>query len=333
MSLHSAQRPRVLVTRRTFPEAAAHLREVAHVTIWEQPQPATPAELKELVRGAAGLYAHITEKVDGAVMDAAGGSLKVITEFGVGYDNIDASAATARGIYVSNTPGVLTETTADHAFALLMASARRVAEGDRFVRSGGWKWFDPLDFLGAEVNGATLGIVGFGRIGSAVARRASGFKMKVIYFSRSQPPEEFGAKRVATLEELLEQSDFVSIHVPLLPETRHLINEARLARMKRSAILINTARGGVIDQRALYEALQSGALAHAGLDVTDPEPIARDDPLLRLDNVTVVPHVASATGATRLRMAMMCVENVIAGIRGDAPPYCVNPEALKNRDG
>ena len=331
MTVRDTNRPKVLVTRRTFPEAAARLREVADVTVWEQPQPATPSELRGLTRGVTGLYAHITERVDGDLMDASGGTLRVITEFGVGYDNIDATAATARGIYVANTPGVLTETTADHAFTLLVAAARRVAEGDRFVRAGEWKWFDPLDFLGAEVNGATLGIVGFGRIGSAVARRAVGFNMKVIYFSRSQPADEFGATRVTTLDQLLEQSDFVSIHVPLRPETRHLMNAQRLGRMKPTAILVNTARGGVVDQRALHDALKSGKLAHAALDVTDPEPVAKDDPLLSLDNVTILPHVASATHATRMKMAMMCVENVVAGIQGEAPPYCVNPEAGKNR--
>lgn len=327
----SPSRPRVFVTRRTFPEAAARLRAEADVQIWEQPQPATSGQLASMVKGAAGLYTHITEKADSALMDAAGGSLKVIAQFGVGYDNVDVAAATERGVCVGNTPGVLTETAADHAFALLIAAARRVAEGERFVRSGGWKWFDPLDFLGAEVNGATLGIIGLGRIGGAMARRAVGFNMKVIYFSRNRPKEEHGATRADSIDALLGESDFVSIHVPLNSESRHLINADRLAKMKPGAILINTARGGVVDQKALADALASGGLAHAALDVTDPEPPSPDDPLLKLANVTIVPHVASATSATRMRMAMMTVDNVLAGIRGEKPPYCVNPDALTRR--
>jgi glyoxylate reductase len=238
-------------------------------------------------------------------------------------------ACTRRGIPVGNTPGALTETTADLAWALLMAAGRRVAEGDRYVRAGRWRTWGPQLLLGGDIHGATLGIVGFGRIGQAVARRAGGFGMTTLYWSRTRAhpgaERELGATFVE-LDELLARSDFVSLHVSLNDETRHLIDAAALARMKQSAVLVNTARGPVVDQAALAEALREGTIAAAGLDVTDPEPMAPDDPLLQLDNCLVVPHIASASHATRGKMAEMAAANLLAGLRGERLPNPVNPE-------
>ena len=326
----SDTKPNVLVTRRTFDEAAARLRESADVTILETGDPPDRDGLKALLRDVDGLYAHIVNEVDGDVMDAAP-RLKVITEFGVGYDNIDEDAASERGIAVANTPGVLSETTADQAFGLLLATARRIPMDYVYVREGRWGPFDPLDLLGADVHHQTLGIVGMGRIGGEVAKRAVGFDMTVLYHNRNRRSDEMGAEYVSTLDELLERSDFVSIHAPLNDETRHLMSTPQFARMKPTAALINTSRGPVVDQKALYEALKSGEIAAAGLDVTDPEPMRANDPLLTLPNCVVVPHVASATVGTRMKMAMMCVDNVLAGINGEFPPYCVNREAIEGR--
>jgi glyoxylate reductase len=260
---------------------------------------------------------------------AAGTRLRVVANMAVGYDNVDVPAATARGILVTNTPGVLTETTADMAWALLLAAARRVAEGDRLTRTGGWKAWHPSFLLGRDVHGATLGIVGLGQIGLAVARRARGFDMRLLYHSRTRRPEaesELGLGFVE-LEQLLKESDFVSLHVFLSPQTRHLIGERELALMKPTAVLVNTTRGPVVDQRALYRALKEGRIAAAGLDVAEEEPVPLDDPLLTLDNVTITPHVGSASVATRGKMAAMAVENVLAALRGEQPPNCVNPQA------
>jgi glyoxylate reductase len=230
---------------------------------------------------------------------------------------------------------VLTETTADLAFALLMATARRVAEGDRFVRAGRWKTWGPMLLLGPDVHGSTLGILGFGRIGQAMARRAAGFGMTILYHDPVRLPDEvtapLGAEYVE-LDELLARSDFLSIHVNLTDETRGLLNAERLARMKPTAIVVNTARGPVVDQTALFEALRDGVIGGAGLDVTDPEPIAMDDPLLALPNAIITPHIASGSRATREQMATMAVDNLLAGLRGELPPNCVNPEALSGRN-
>jgi glyoxylate reductase len=250
----------------------------------------------------------------------------------VGYDNIDIPAATRRGIPVGHTPGVLTETTADFAFALIMAGARRVAESDSLVRRGGWRAWGPMTMLGQDVHHATLGLVGLGRIGGEVAKRARGFSMRVLYHDavrRSQEEErELGVEYVPELAKLLAEADFVSVHVPLLPETRHLIGAAEFALMKPTAVFVNTSRGPVVDQRALYEALKVRRIFAAALDVTEVEPIQPDDPLLTLDNITITPHIASASFATRSRMAMLAAENLIAGLAGKLPPHCVNPAAL-----
>ncbi len=317
------ERPSVLVTRR-IPEAGlSAVRAVAEVDLWDDELPPSREVLLERVRGVDGLLSLLTDRVDDAVLDAAGSGLKVVSNFAVGYDNIDVDACRARGVAVGNTPGVLTETTADLAFALLMAVARRLPEGYDFVRADRWQTWGPLLLLGKDIHGATLGIVGFGRIGREVARRARGFGMRTLYFSRRQASPELEAELGATfvpLDELLATSDFVSLHTALNEQTHHLIDAAALARMKDGAILINTSRGGVVDQTALAEALRSGHLFGAGLDVTDPEPMRADDPLLALPNCLVVPHVASASERTRDRMAQKAAANLIAGLQGEPLP-------------
>jgi lactate dehydrogenase-like 2-hydroxyacid dehydrogenase len=260
-------------------------------------------------------------------MDAAGPGLRVISNFAVGVDNVDVAEATRRAIPVGNTPDVLTDTTADLAWALLMAAARRIIEGDRYVREGRWQTWEPQLLLGQDVHGATLGIVGYGRIGRAVARRAGGFDMRVLVTSRRPIAEPDGAASV-DFATLLEQSDFVSIHTPLTTETRGMFDRTAFARMKPSAILVNTARGPIVDTNALAEALASGRLAAAALDVTDPEPIPPSSPLLKLPTCIVVPHIGSASVQTRNRMATMAARNLIAGLNGEPLPHCVNCEAL-----
>lgn len=319
---------KVLVTRRQFEDQVDRLRAEAETVVLTRPAPATREELLEAVKDCTGIFAHITDRIDGEVMDAAGDSLKVIAEFGVGYDNIDTAAASERNIAVGNTPGVLTETTADFAFALIQAAARRLAESDRFVRRGEWKWFDPLDLLGIDINGSTLGIVGMGRIGSSVARRALASGMNVIYFNRNKAEDDLGCKLAGSLDELLAEADFVSLHCPLTPETQGLISAAQLKTMKDGAALINTARGPVVNMDDLTVALKSGTIAYAALDVTDPEPIPAGHPLLELENVTLLPHIASATVGTRRKMSEMTVDNILAVLRGELPPNCVNSEHL-----
>jgi len=320
--------PKILVTRRTFPEAAEKLKASgAEVEIWDGEDSPDRTALVEAVRDVDGLYAHITNAVDAEVMDAAP-NLKVIAEFGVGYDNIDVNAANERGIAVCNTPGILSESTADEAFALLASMARRTYDLPGIVKRGEWGDFNPLAYLATDIHHKTLGIVGMGRIGSEMAKRASGFNMNVIYYNRNRRDEEFGATYVDSLEELLERSDFVSLHNPLTPDTENLMSADQFKLMKKTAILINTTRGPVVNQADLYEALKSGEIAGAALDVTVPEPIPSDHPLLTLENCMIMPHVASATGDTRLKMAMMSVENVLAGVAGDWPPYCVNQSEI-----
>jgi lactate dehydrogenase-like 2-hydroxyacid dehydrogenase len=321
-------RPRVLVTRE-IPDAGLRLlRDVAYVDVWDGPMPPPRDELLRRVRGVEGLLALLTDRVDDELLDAAGPALKVVSNLAVGYDNIDLEACARRGIPVGNTPGVLTEATADLAFALLMAVARRLPESAALVTQDRWLTWDPMLLLGRDISGATLGIVGFGRIGREVARRARGFGMRILAHSRRPAPaevyRELGAEPVE-LDVLLEQSEFVSVHVNLSAETRHLIDAAALARMRPGSILINTSRGPVVDQAALVDALRSGHLAGAGLDVTDPEPMRADDPLLALPTCLVVPHIGSATRLTRDRMAEKAARNVIAGLRGEPLPDPVPP--------
>jgi len=321
-------RPRIFVTRR-IPDIGMELMQLqADVELWQEPRPPEYSLLAQKARGVDGLLCMLTDKIDGSLMDTIGPQLKVISQVSVGIDNIDLAAATDRNIPVGNTPGVLTDTTADLAWTLLMTAARRVAESDRFVRAGKWKTWGPIDFLGLDITRATLGIIGFGRIGQAVARRAQGFDMRVLYHSRQRRPEaeqECRAQYV-DLDTLLHEADFVSLHTNLTTETHHFINEARLAAMKPTGILINTARGSVVDPKALYRALASGTIAYAALDVTDPEPIEPDDPLLTLDNIVVIPHIGSASVKTRNKMAEMAAENLIAGLKGERLPNCANPQ-------
>jgi len=316
-------RPRVFVTRVIPDEGLALVRDACDTDVWVEDVPPPRDELVRRIAGCDGVLTLLTDRVDDEFLDAAGPQLRVVSNYAVGYDNIDVAACARRGVAVGNTPGVLTETTADLAWALMMAAARRVTEGDRYVRAGHWRTWGPMLLLGSDVHGATLGIVGFGRIGQAVARRAAGFGMTVLYHSRGRVPEAieiaFGATHVG-LNDLLERSDIVSLHVSLTSETRGLIDAAALARMKPTAVLVNTARGPIVDPVALAAALRDGVIAAAALDVTDPEPIPVDDPLLSLDNCLIVPHIASASRATRGRMATMAAANLLAGVRGEPLP-------------
>jgi glyoxylate reductase len=297
------------------------------VEIWDREIPPPHEVLVEKVRDKQGLFCLLTDRIDAALMDAAP-ALKVISQCAVGYDNIDVGAATARGIPVGNTPGVLTDATADFAFTLLMAAARRVGEAIDYVRAGRWTTWGLTLLLGQEVYGATLGIIGLGRIGKALARRASGFAMRVLYHDAVRQPEaeaELGVQ-YCEMDELLRESDYVSLHTSLTEETRGLIDARALSTMKPSAILINTARGPIVDSDALYEALKEGQIAYAALDVTDPEPLPADHRLLDLPNLIVTPHIASATVTSRNLMATRAVRNLVAGLRGEQLPYCVNRE-------
>ncbi len=326
-------RPKVFVTREIPERGLSKIREHFEVDLWTDEAPPPKDVIIERVRDVDALVSLLTDPIDAEVFDAAP-KLRIVSQYAVGYDNIDIEEATKRGIYVTNTPGVLTETVADFTFALMLAVARRVVEADRYVREGRWKvaWH-PLMMLGSDVYGRTLGIVGMGRIGSAVARRAKGFGMRILYYDsvrREDLEKELGAEFV-DLDRLLEESDYVSLHVPLTPETYHLIGEEQLRKMKPTAFLINTARGKVVDQRALYKALKEGWIAGAGLDVFEQEPIPPDDPLLKLDNVVLAPHAASASHETRSRMAEMVAENLIAFLNGKVPPNLVNKEVVNVR--
>ena len=320
-------KPKVFVTRIIPDKGLDLVKEFCEVDLWQEELPPNREELIKRVRGMDGLLCLLTDKIDGEVMDAAGKRLKVISNHAVGFDNIDVQAATVRKIPVGNTPDVLTDATADFAFALMMAAGRRLIEADRYVRDGKWKTWGPMLLLGTEMKGATLGLVGFGRIGKAVARRAAGFDMRVIYYSPSEPKPDSDVKvtRVG-FGTLLEESDFISLHTPLTTDTHHLIDSAALARMKPNAVLVNTSRGPVVDMEALYEALKAKRIFAAGLDVTEPEPLPIDHPLFTLDNVIIVPHIASASKVARDKMAWMAAQNLIAGLKGEHLPNCVNPQ-------
>jgi glyoxylate reductase len=302
---------KVFITR-TFPFAALERLQAGHdVDVWDDNAPPPREVLLERSADADGLLTIITEKVDAELFDAAP-SVKAVANLAVGRDNIDLAEAARRGIAIGNTPGVLTDATADIAFALLLGIARRINEGERQVRNGEWVPWYPTHMVGGDTADTTLGIVGWGRIGQAMARRGEGFGMHVIHSSRSSG---------VSLDELLEQSDYVSLHTPLTPETRHLMGAEQFKRMKKTAYLINTARGGVVDQVALREALEAGEIAGAGLDVTEPEPLPKDDPLLTAPILLVVPHVGSATVRTRSRMADMAVDNLLAALAGKDMPH------------
>lgn len=321
-------KPRVFVTRQLPGDGLGRLAREANVSVWPDEMPPPRDDLLGGVRDADALICLLTDKIDAEVMDAAPG-LRVVSNVAVGYDNIDVPEASRRGIFVANTPGVLTDTTADFTWALLLAAARRVVEGDATTRAGGWKTWHPSFLLGHDVHAATLGIVGLGQIGTAVARRARGFGMRILYNDQTRRPEaeaELGLTYVE-LDELLAAADFVTVHVPLSPETHHLMDEGRFRLMKRTGVFVNTSRGPVVDQRALHDALSAGTIAAAAIDVTEVEPLPPDDPLLSAPNLIVTPHIASASVATRSKMADMAVDAVLAVLRGETPANCVNPEA------
>lgn len=327
----NSAKPRVFVARTLPGSALQRLAAQTEMHLWDGPLPPPRERLLAEAAQANGLLTLLTDRVDAELLGIAP-RLRAVSNMAVGFDNIDVPACTARGVLVGNTPGVLTDTTADFAFALLMAAARRIVEADAFTHAGRWQTWDPGLLLGQDIHHATIGLVGMGQIGQAVARRAHGFDMRILYVDaipRPQIEAATGARRV-DLDELLRDSDFVTLHVPLLPETHHLIGAAQLATMKPTAVLINTSRGPVVDQAALAAALRAGRPGMAALDVTDPEPIAMDDPLLTLPNVIIAPHIASGSRATREQMAEMAVENLLAGLRGDLPPNCVNPEARES---
>jgi glyoxylate reductase len=311
---------KVFVARRLPGGAVDRLRAEHEVEVWEGSMPPGKEELLARAPELDGLLALLTDPVDAEFL-AAAARLRAISNYAVGVDNVDLAAATERGVPVGNTPGVLTESTADLALALMLGIGRRIAEGDAYVRRGEWRTWEPGLLLGRDLHGATVGIVGFGRIGRAVARRCEGFGCEVLYTSRGEGVE---------LGELLERSDFVTLHAPLTPETRGLIDSAALRRMKPTAYLINTARGPMVDTHALARALHEGEIAGAALDVTDPEPLPGDHPLLDAPGLLVVPHIASATHATRERMAEMAVDNLLAGLAGERMPNCVNPEVYES---
>lgn len=324
-----------VVVLRVIPDAGLDLlREAAaggdiELDIWPDELPPTTDALAAFVHGAVGAVTLVTDKIDGTLLDAEP-QLRVLSNFAVGYDNIDVEAATARGVMVCNTPGVLTETTADMTWALLMAAARRIVEAADYVRAGRWKTWGPTLLLGRDVHHATLGIIGLGRIGKEVAKRARGFDMEILAYDEYHDDAFATAMgvRYVSLNELLEQSDFVTLHCALTPDTYQLIGHDELARMKPEAILINAARGPVVDTDALTNALRDGVIRAAALDVTDPEPIPPDHPLVSMENVVIAPHIASASDATRDRMAVMAATNLLQALRGERPTHLVNPEVL-----
>ena len=325
-------KPKVLVTRKIPPPGLEIVSEYCDLDLYEGYEPIPNAELLSRIRDKDGLLCLLTDKIDKSVYDASP-RLRVVSSYSVGYEHIDVDEATKRRIYVTNTPGVLTEATADLTWALLMATARRIVEADSFVRKGLWKHWHPELMLGHEVHDKVLGIIGLGRIGEAVARRAKGFNMKILYYDKIRKrdlEEQLGAE-YKDLEDLLKESDFVTIHVSLNPDTYHLINESRLKLMRSSTILLNAARGPVIDQKALAKALKEGRIAGAGLDVYEKEPIDLDDDLMRLYNVVLLPHIGSAEIETRSKMAELAARNLISVLKGEMPPHLVNPEVLKLR--
>jgi len=323
-------KPKVYVTRLIPREALEKLGENTDYAIWDGEVPVPRDVLLREIQAVDAVLSLLTDRIDAAVMDGTP-KLRVISNMAAGFDNIDVREATKRKIMVCNTPGILTDTTADFAFAMMLAAARRIVEAERTVRAGKWKTWGPMILLGQDVHHATVGIIGLGRIGAAVGKRARGFDMNVIYYDTVRRPDlenELGVE-FADLNTLLAKSDFVTIHTPLLAETHHLIGEEQLRLMKKTVILVNTARGPIVDPKALYKALRDGQIAYAALDVTDPEPIPLDDPLLTLDNIIIAPHISSASVATRTKMAMMAVDNLLAGLKGERPAHLVNPSVLE----
>lgn len=328
------RRPRVFISRQITDAALERIVQQADTDVWPDEMPPPRDELLRRVAGVDGFLSMVSDRVDEELLERAGPQLNVVSNYGVGVDHIDVAACTRHGVAVGNTPGVLTETVADFAFALLLAAARRVAEGHDFVREDRWKAWSPGLLNGPDVHHATLGIVGFGRIGREVAKRGRGFDMRILYVARQPASTEDEARlgaRQASLDELLAQSDFVSLHVPLSPATHHLMNRETLGKMRPAAILVNTSRGPVVDSDALYEALKAGVIAGAALDVTEPEPMSGDHQLVSLPNCLVVPHIASASFATRAKMAAIAADNLLAGLAHAPLPSLVNPEVNAQR--
>ncbi len=319
-------KPKVFVTRLISENALDLIRKHCDVDVWQEELPPPLSVLIKRSSGSEGLLCLLTDEINEEVL-AAAPRLKVVSNMAVGVDNIDIAGATRRGLPVGHTPGVLTDATADMTLALLFSAARRIVEGEKYVRTGSWKTWSPQLLLGADFSGATLGILGFGRIGQAVAKRAAGFGLRVTYHDPSQEPA-LDALPVG-MDQLFTQSDFITLHIPLTEETRHLINSNTLVKFKANAILVNTARGGIVDHQALYEALKARRIFAAALDVTEPEPLPVGHPLLALDNCIITPHIASASLRTREKMAEMAAMNLIAGIKGERLPNCVNPEVYK----
>ena len=320
-------KPKVFVTLNIFQEALDKIAEATEMEVWPDELPPSYEALLERSRDAEGLLTMLHDRIDANLMEKSP-NLKVISNYAVGYDNIDIPEATKRGIYIGHTPGVLTETTADFLWAIMMAAARRVVKADNYTREGKWKSWGPMVLLGQDLHHATIGIIGLGRIGTEMAKRARGFDMNVLYYSRTRksPEEEerLGLEYVDKMSELLARSDYISLHVPLTEETRQLIGAREFSMMKPTAVFVNGSRGAVVDQRALYEALKNGTICSAAIDVTEVEPIPLDDPLLTLDNLVIAPHIGSASFPTRSTMAIMAADNLLAGLRGEVPPHCVN---------
>ena len=320
--------PRVFVSRMMHQDALALIGEATDMEVWPKDPPPSAGDLRTKLVDAEGVLINIMDRIDTALLDAAP-RLRVVSQLAAGLDNVDVPECTRRGILLGSTPGILSKAVADHAFALLLSAARRVVESDRWVRGNNWELaFHPNYWLGNEVQGSTLGIVGLGQIGLEVARRAQGFDMRILYHSRNRRPEaeaQYGLT-YAAMDELLSESDYVSLHVPLTPETRHLIDADALRRMKSTAILVNISRGPVVDTDALCTALREGWIGGAGLDVVDPEPIPDDHPLLFMDNVTITPHIGSASVLSRRAMSIMAARNLVNGLNGQRLVHCANPE-------
>jgi len=323
--------PKVFVSRIIPEQGLEMIGEVAEIEVWQDELPPPYDVLLDQVRSLDGLVCLLTDRIDEELLQTAGNRLKVISQMAVGFDNIDVATATKLGIPVGNTPGVLTDTTADFAFTLLMSAARRVVEGERFVKAGRWKTWGPTLLMGHDIHGATLGLIGFGRIGRAMAKRAAGFDMRILCydpFIDEDAARELGAES-CPFEAVLAEADFLTLHVSLTADTHNLIGKREFEMMKRTCVLINSSRGPVVDPKALYNALSNSDIAYAALDVTEPEPISTDDPLLTLDNCLIVPHIASSSVATRTKMATMTAANLAAGLRGERLPNCVNPEVYE----
>ncbi|MEK5056928.1 2-hydroxyacid dehydrogenase [Paenibacillus shunpengii] len=319
-------KPKIFITRKIPSSALDKLALICEVDLWDEEEIPVPRDvLEQKVKDVEGLLCLLTEAIDQPLLEKAH-RLKVVSNMAVGYNNIDVAEASSRAIMVTNTPGVLTETTADLTFALLMATSRRVVEASQYLRKGEWKTWSPMQLTGQDIYGATMGIIGMGRIGQALAKRAKGFDMRVLYFNRSRKldAEQENGIEYAELDALLTQSDFVCLMTPLSDETYHLIGKRELELMKSTAVLINTARGGIVDEEALYDALTQGEIWAAGLDVFEQEPIRMDHPLLKLPNVVTLPHIGSASIRTRTLMAELAADNLIRGLLGQRPEHLVN---------